>query len=376
MSEPNSAVSEDKRQEIAELVTILVPTYNRYRFLKRLVRYYASTGFPAQLRLLDSSDYPEEDGELQHLISTNAHISQYRFPPETHPVTKQHLGLQNVSTPFVVVWADDDFLVPWSVLDGVRFLLKSPDHSIVHGQGGVFRKGLAGELFVGSYRQLSYTNGLASDRLVSFLSNYSVTVYSVHRTNDLRTNMEMVEEQGLRYRWAELCLGSLSAIRGKIHKFDRLYLLKQVHGSMDSWRGNDHAGDFFDHYIDWLMGSDWGNAYLRFRNALANELVLVDGISLDSAIQTVQQAFWAYAAYGLLNNYSSRYLKKSVGTRARIRNAVKRVPFAKQFWHNTLSRFPWGGGRFSLQALNRASSPYYKDFSSIYRSVLDESVES
>ena len=112
-----------------------------------------------------------------------------------------------------------------------------------------------------------------------------------------------------------------------------------------------------------------------FRNALANELVLVDGISLDSAIQTVQQAFWAYAAYGLLNNYSSRYLKKSVGTRARIRNAVKRVPFAKQFWHNTLSRFPWGGGRFSLQALNRASSPYYKDFSSIYRSVLDESVE-
>lgn len=372
VSEMNSTIADGPKQGIGDLVTILVPTYNRYRFLKRLVRYYVSTGFPAPLKLLDSSDSPEEDIELQHLVSTNTHISQHLFPPDTHPVTKQHIGLQEVNTPFVVVWADDDFLVPWSVLDGVQFLQNSPDHSIVHGQSGIFRKDLDSELFVGSYRQLSYTNELASDRLVSFLSNYSVTVYSVHRTHDLRTNMRLVEEQGLRYRWAELCLGSLSAIRGKIHKCDRLYLLKQVHESMDSWRGSAHPGDFFDNYIGWLMDTEWGNTYLRFRNTLATELAVTDSISLDLAIQTVQQAFWAYAAYGLLNNYSSRYLQKSVGTRVRIRNAAKRLPFAKQIWNNTLSHLPWGGGKFSLQALNRGTSPYYKDFSLIYRSIVDE----
>ena len=50
-------------------VTIIIPTYNRYSLLKRLLKFYESYDFPQNIHILDSSSDSLESDELQNLLT-------------------------------------------------------------------------------------------------------------------------------------------------------------------------------------------------------------------------------------------------------------------------------------------------------------------
>lgn len=345
-------------------ITLLALTYNRYQFIARLVEYYQFCGAPFEMRILDSSSERVGEAEMSQLIRSDS-IRLFRYGPGIHPITKQYEALKDVTTPYVVVWADDDFLVPGALEEGIGFLEEHPGYSALRGQGATFNVGPDGSLRVGPYIQRSYLEGTASARLLSYLGSYSVTVYCIHRTSNLRRNMDLCHQHGFGYAWGEIALGCLSAIQGKIGKLDRLYLLKEAHSGTDSWRQSGDGLDIFD----WITGPDFSGKCQVFSNCLATELAQQDGISIDTAREVVKQAFWSYLARGLTWKWQGRYAQNSLGPYSRLRGVAKRVSILRRAWHTSHSFLPGENNKMSLPALLRPTSPYHRDFMPIYRAI-------
>ncbi|PIQ84372.1 MAG: hypothetical protein COV75_02340, partial [Candidatus Omnitrophica bacterium CG11_big_fil_rev_8_21_14_0_20_63_9] len=119
-------------------LTILVPTYNRSQLLARLLRYYEACGAPYPMRILDSSDEP---ATLPALSAPAGRVTQVRYDAHTLPTTKLFDGLSQVTTPYVVVWADDDLMVPSSIAACAAFLDGHPEASVAHGYSELFQVG-------------------------------------------------------------------------------------------------------------------------------------------------------------------------------------------------------------------------------------------
>src|SRR5690242_9715163 len=100
-------------------LTIVVPTYNRYPFLLRLLRYFRSTHVPHVL-VLDSSSIGTPGDELQQLLQ-EPWIQYRRFPSDRLPTSKIAEGLAAVQTPYAAMCADDDYIVPRALEQCLEF---------------------------------------------------------------------------------------------------------------------------------------------------------------------------------------------------------------------------------------------------------------
>src|SRR3989304_8112867 len=98
--------------DLKKKVTIVIPTYNRYDKLSRLLHYFESSGFPINIIVLDSSiDKKKKPEGLQKLLKQQ-NIEYVDFPSELFLYKKISNGLQKIATPYVVLCADDDFITP------------------------------------------------------------------------------------------------------------------------------------------------------------------------------------------------------------------------------------------------------------------------
>lgn len=356
---------------LSDQLTVLIPTYNRYPRLRRLLRYVRSVDLPYRVTVLDSSSDSMDLGELREGLS-DSRISHVRYEPSISPVAKLADGLRRVATPYVVVWADDDFLVPAALGEGVRFLEGHRDYSVVHGQAGLFRvasnRDSAAMQWVAPYRQPSLTQETASERLRDHLRHYSVIAYSIHRTESMKKNMECCRTYGFGYTWGELAGGSLSVIQGKVKQLNDLYMLRETHPGMDSWREPSQPFDVFD----WVTDPMFPITYDAFRRCLAAELARQDGISVGRAEAVVKEAFWSYVATVLTVKWQAQYGRRQSQARDRLREAAARLPALRQGGRRLQALLQRYREPLSLPALLHPSSPYHADFMPIYQMVTKE----
>ena len=346
------------------MVTLLVPTMNRSGFLIRLLRYYRDLGFQGCICIGDSSN-------TEHVERTKTVIAElqgkvnivYRECPRLNIAeTLKHL-LDFVSTPYAALVADDDFLVPAALEQCALFLDRHPDYSAAHGVGAVLNlqsSGAYGEVtWAGHYRQPVIEGENASQRLLDHLSNYSVSLFSVHRVESWRLMYRDVSLLADKAFALELLPCCLSAIQGKVKELVCFYLVRQVH----------EQRYLLPDVFDWLTSPDWLPSYQVFRDCLIEELVRQDGISMDEAQEVVKQALWSYLAKCLNRQWRSRYGQASAGGRTRFRQVARAIPGARRVWHTLRSLRPKKHDEFSLPALLRPSSPYHADFMPIYRAI-------
>ena len=203
-------------------LTIVIITYQRYPFLKRLLKFYMSYQSEARFLVLDSSsDYPE-DPELKELLDRD-NVTWKRFDSTTFFVNKVSEGCKHIETEYAVLCADDDFLIPMALMESVEFLKKNQDHASVHGLH--FNHTNAEEAYRNGFsiRPL-YQNGRSSEqefaaaRINAYLSGKTgcYPMYAVHRTELFQriwteTN-NFVSDWGL----SELFPCALSFIYGKM----------------------------------------------------------------------------------------------------------------------------------------------------------------
>jgi len=362
-----------------DLLTIVVPTYNRYPLLRRLLSYYQSVGAPMAMHVLDSSSQALSDPPLEALLRDMARLHHTTYAPDTLPTAKLHDGLQRVTTPYVVLWADDDLMVPRSFEAGVQFLERHPDFSLAHGRGGLFTTSQRqASITIGPYRQRAYLDETAAGRLTQYLTDATGLFYSVHRTENLRHNLGQCRRYHLGFPagqhaeaevhrsdvWVELLLASLSVIQGKAQQLDRLYILRDSHPGMNSWEDTGAVMDMFD----WITSTSFHETYASVAMCLSKSLAQHDGLTLDRARAIVKQGLWSCLVSMLSRNWRVRYANGHASHRLRWREATRQIPGLSHIWRRIRSSLP--GQELSLERLHQPRSPYYADFLPLYDALI------
>lgn len=346
------------------LVAIVIPTLDRSDFLIRQLNYYATIGCRHTIYVGDSSetDHADRAWAVVRRLQDRVNIVYTRIPRLNGTKVVSEM-LQLVREPYVAYVADDDFLVPASLDRCARFLEAHSDFDTAHGLAALFSlvsNGTCGNIaWFGSYQQGTLEHNSAAERLIAYLGNQFVNLFSVHRTPDFQREMEAGRLIPDRAFHGELLPCCLSIIRGKAKELDCLYLVRQDHDQRH----------FLPDAYDWIMSPDWLPSYQIFSNCLAEELSQRDGITLEQAREVVKQAFWSYLNRGLMKHWRWRYGKNSTSSGYSWRDLARAVPGLRGGWRKVRSLLPGNNDPFSLEAMMRPSSPYHEDFIPIYRAI-------
>lgn len=337
---------------------------NRPDLLIRQLSYYATVGCRHTIYVGDSSetDHAEQAAAGIRILKDRVNIVYVRFSRlnATQVLSKM---LPLVKEPYATYIADDDFLVPSSLERCAQFLEEHPDFSTAHGVAALFSLSSSGAYgkvaWLSRYGQRAVEHTSARQRLIDYLENYYVGLFSVHRTEDLRTETEPSMLIPDRTFHGELLPCCLSILRGKAKTMDCLYLIRQAHDR------RYHLPDIYD----WITSPDWLTSYEAFRDCLAEELSRQDKVGIEEAKAVVKQAFWLYLGRYLMNKWEARYNRNGSEPLSRLRETARRIPGLRSAWHGMRSFLPGDYNKMSLEGLLRPSSPYHDDFMPIYRAI-------
>jgi len=332
------------------MLTILIPTMNRSDFLIRLLKYYSDTGYKHWIFIGDSSGayHMERTKNAIHGLEVKLKIIYREYPDLSNKKCMQQMLIE-VSTPYAVYIADDDFLVPNGLEQCIYFLKKNPSYNSVHGIANTFSlqsSGPQGDFSNSySYRLPSIEAETASQRTLDYLNNYSVTQFCVHTIDSWRAMYKDVASLNDRSFAEELLPCCLSVIQGKVKQLDCLYLLRQVHNTRYE----------LPDINEWINHPNWNPSYKTFRDCLAEKLARQDDITLNKAKDIVEEAFRSY-----LNNRKNNMISARLGKAARYVPGMKQV--LAYFKHKR-------SGNLSLPMLLNPNSPYHSDFMPVYHAV-------
>lgn len=357
---------------LRDQLTMIIPTRNRYDRLKRLLTYLRAHACTARLMILDSSSSAPPGGdELEQLLMECGAAIRLTYDADQPPLEKMLDGLARVHTPYVVLCADDDFLIPSALKAAVDVLVARPEVSLVHGQSCMLHVVDGAIQWVDPYPQCHLLQSTAAERLQAHFRRYTVTFYSMHRIEALRRNFELVCGAKLDWHtWGELALSALAVIQGKALALPQLYMIREGHAGMNSAAIVRERGlDPFDCLVESSFTREHGS-YEIFRDCLVPELIRHDGLQAAQARTVIKYAFWPY----LMSQMEERRMQRN-GECPRLltslRQAARRVPGLRTAWRTV--RFGWPGQvrTISLYNLLQAASPYHKDFMGVYRVVLE-----
>ena len=182
---------------LEELLTVVLITHNRPAFLRRAVKYYSS--LPCRIMVLDSTlDRPEGDFSAVDYH----HVPQFAY---WGMQAKLAYGVEHLTTPYMVLAADDDFILHDSLAESVGFLHANPDYGMCHGYCLMYLSLAHG---VNYYRrdkkvQEDYASERAQDRVLDYMHQYIPPFYAVTRT-DLMKNWHAALPPGTNFQWQEI----------------------------------------------------------------------------------------------------------------------------------------------------------------------------
>ena len=272
--------------------TVLIPTYNRPAYLKRILSYYHQYGKNLPVLIADSS--LDENKWLNRETVSSFHDASFsyldKYEPSTNAYHKMLDALEQVSTEYCVLCADDDFVTPSGITAAVAFLDINPDFSIAHGHYLGFRLDIGSGSdpefrWLMQYRYQSITHTEPKDRLSHYLSNCFVpTMYAVCRTNFKKMIFAEVIRSTSDYEFSELLHELLVFIYGKMKYLDILYAA----------RDNTSGHTVTNSMLDFVKGSSYEKKYLIFSGTLANHLSKQSGIVIPESQKIVDAAISVY----------------------------------------------------------------------------------
>lgn len=328
-------------------VSLIVPTLERPDFLLRLIRFYQASRFTGKILIGDggnTSRVQQTKVALRH-AAPGLDIGYWHFPGAGVAQVVRELSSE-VSTPYVALVADDDFLVPSALEKCAAFLKNNSDYSAAHGSGILITlasTGAHGKIArCGYYPQPQREETSAAQRLVAHLGNYSVSLFSLHRIEIWRKMFSATKDVRDVSFGAELLPCCLSVVLGKTKQLDGLMLVRQAH-SRRYHLPNVH---------DWITDEAWCPSYAIAYESLAKEISHQDCVSLNQARAEVKRGFSMY-----LQNIQKRRAAHNITL---WRDRIRRIPSAPFIWRWAQRMMP--GSEFSLPKLLNPSSPHHTDF--------------
>ena len=161
-------------------ITLLIPTYKRQLYLKRIVSFYEN--YPIKLIIADGT----EDFAWHGVDKLNKQITYLHLPGAS--INKRLiLAMSNVQTQYSALLGDDEFQLPAGLKYSADILNRDSSISSAIGRCvgfNVTKNGIVGGEIYG-YKSKLYPNNLAK-RIESFFLHYSpTTAYALWKSADL-----------------------------------------------------------------------------------------------------------------------------------------------------------------------------------------------
>ena len=242
--------------------TLVIPTHNRSKLLRKLVQFLGHKALPTAVKVLDSSRDEEQRENIHLCHHSPLNIEHVTFAPEIPFFEKLLDGLQGVSTQYVSLCADDDIVFPAAVKRCVEHLDCHTECAAAEGYSlFVFEKSPGYDVIELNYGAPSIDGQQPIKRFRQLLSNYQSPFYAVYRTSVLT---ESLRRAATTTPWclSELTQAFTSATHGQIHRIECVYNVKGIGPQAQQYR--------YWHPTDWMNEDpdDFSCGYRRYRDAL------------------------------------------------------------------------------------------------------------
>ena len=274
--------------------TIIIPTYNRPEYLRRILSYYNEYGGNYNIIVADSSSDENKKINTKNISSFSnlniLHLSDY--PSKINPVHKIVDAINYVEEKYCVLCADDDFITPKGINRSVDFLEKNPDFTVAHGYYIFFylktderKKQQFCWQPIYPYKSITFPD--AKSRLNFHSSNYTIpTFYGVHRTDFLKMIYKETTKFTNDYRFGELLPSMLTLVYGKMKHLDVFFAAREnIPGS---------TGQNCENLSDFIKAGTYDEKYAKFRDCLATHLTKKSQLDLEEAKSVIDDAMAAY----------------------------------------------------------------------------------
>ncbi|WP_346236494.1 TIGR00180 family glycosyltransferase [Niabella insulamsoli] len=211
-------------------VTIVIILHNRHQNIQRLVNYYDRSEVSIILADSSTDKHPTQNlpGHWQHVYTPGISYTQ-----------KIEKILPQVKTKYVILCADDDFIIPSSLPQCVNFLEAHPDYAAVQGHSLCYKKSevVARDIisFYPLYYDVNYSYEQADPlvRLDAILANYKSFLYAVHRTERLAYAYNGASKHIHNLYLNEYTASLLPLVSGKYKELDLLYQVREYAADSD-----------------------------------------------------------------------------------------------------------------------------------------------
>jgi glycosyltransferase domain-containing protein len=219
-----------------EQLTVVLISHERPAFLRRAVRFYSS--LPCRILVLDSSVDAQLGMAGQFPNVDYQHLPQYGYWGIR---AKLAYGVDQVTTPFMVFAADDDFHVHDALQEAVAFMNANPDYSLCHGYSMMY---LALPNSVSYYRRdkkvcEDYASENAEERVRDYMHQYLPPFYAVQRTDYLRDWYNVVPHE-TSFQWQEVGHTYYMLARGKARILPIAYVVREL-----NYEHSDHKTEIY-----------------------------------------------------------------------------------------------------------------------------------
>lgn len=244
---------------------MVVPTYNRPKFLRRLIGHYMTRPDPHHILVLDSSDAENLAQNKEFLAKHSEYVGHKIYPSDTEFGQKLAHGLKLVNTPYVSCCADDDFIYVDAIKEAVDFLEIDEDYVCAHGvyfyfnnMGGHSHNHESKDCTIHisvDYNGDDNESDRFEQRVFNLMRNYGPLFYGVFRTEMIRKVFESMQKiPSLHFQ--ELFQSVAIVTLGKIKTIDKIYGARQLceaaEPSRDRWQTYywfwDNQTEFLKHY--------------------------------------------------------------------------------------------------------------------------------
>lgn len=262
---------------------------NRPDHLIRLIRYYRAVDFDGQILIGDASAAPQSDKLRDAISSLQAEgWARYFHLPGMSIVAALKKLSAKVDTPFAAFCGDDDVLIPSGIRESIKLLQSDPISVASNGRAYVFEiegNALHGKLKIRERYPMTHSTSVrAVDRLSKHMARYSVSLFSIHRTELWQRMWDCVDENGEFSFMNEVLPCCMSVVSGTIRTTSFVYALRQDH-SKRVVPPNAKA---------WIEDPRWQTSFEYFKRVLVEEIVARDSTSRSDAGAAVDAAMSAY----------------------------------------------------------------------------------
>ena len=209
------------------MYTLIITTFNRPKYLSRLLQFLNSFNIPLNILIADASEFIYQAQNRSILKDySNLKINYMSFNSYEDTVRMLLLSTISCHSPFVAYCHDDDFIFPDFLEEAVEYLFNNLDYAVCNGRYSL--------IDANGFRIQS--NKLHDDpdplkRFEDGLSNLSPTLFAVWRREvAIKTfTSSMLFPHGHDMR--EPLLTCFCTLFGKIHVLDKVSILHVLHGA-------------------------------------------------------------------------------------------------------------------------------------------------